>query len=636
MNVRTVVVMLMVAALAVVLLVVAREKKQTGGGGVLPVHAIRFDVRDASELRISGQGDALELRRRPGNSDQWELIEGTTAVRADNALVEDFLSLLSKVRVADRMARAEMEDSKIAEFGLLEPSATAEVVLPGERLTLRFGKPALGRENFYAETDDADWVWLVSRDAYDQLVVLLTEGVRSRTVTAISSLDVKRLEIEHAGVTTHDVSRNDQQIWEVRHPYRGFAHPSQFERTLARIVNAIVLAFPDDDVQTPSQYGLDPPAYTVRLTQRRDSAKPVVLQMSAPREDGTAFVMEEGSAAVMQVGAEFVEAVTEDARNFRDPNFTRLGLDGVGIRVRIGGGGYELSKEGESWDIAAPTRDPADNQLVEAVLDDIRIWDVIEFRDQTKPESVGIDGEDVIEIERRGGEVIHLWLGDPVPGQVDEAGNPTAYFALREDDSGKFAVVVVPAGPIRQLGKGYAQYRSKTARVMRVSELEYLGREASEKSMRRDVNIVLEREFNGQMALPWRLGTGFSGELDPIAIGPFLNALKQIRVSRWIPSTTAHRMATGIESEPTPSTLRIELGFNDDAFPTPPYGATQVLLIGDATEDGEFHARFAGDKDWAFTLPKSFVDAVSQPLVKRRGVTVTPDEDDEAATPDGE
>ena len=366
MNVRAVVVMLMIAALAVVLLVVAQEKKATAPGGVLPVHALRFDLRDASELRITGQGDTLELRRRPGSSDQWELIKGTSAVRADTARVEDFLSLLSKVRVADRLPRAETADAKIAEFGLLEPSATAEVVLPGQRLNLRFGKPALGRENFYAETDDPDWIWLVSRDAYDELVVLIRDGVRSRTVTAINSLDVKRLEIEHAGVTTHDVSRNEQQIWEVRHPYRGFAHPSQFERTLARIVKAIVLGFPDDDVQTPSQFGLDPPAYTVKLTQRRDSAEPVVLQMSAPREDGTAFVLEEGSTAVMHVGAEFVEAVTEDARNFRDPNFTRLGLDGVGIRVRIGGGGYELAKEGESWDIAAPTRDPADNQLVEA------------------------------------------------------------------------------------------------------------------------------------------------------------------------------------------------------------------------------------------------------------------------------
>lgn len=616
MNVRTMVVMLVVAVLAVVLMLYARDQDDSRSDGALPASLLRFDPRSVAELELSAQGESVHVRRDPADSESWQLLLETTAVRADAARIEDFANLLTQVHVHERYDRAEVGPQDYAGFGLAEPSGTVKITVPGEVLELRFGKPTLFRDQFYAESHDGEYVWVVSRDAYDELVTLLADGVRSNRITPLGSLDVKQLEVSQRGVTTHQVLRNEQQVWVVRQPYRGFAHPSRFERTLARIVNALAVEFVDDDVQTPSRYGLDEPEWVVTLTPRREAEEPEVLLVSKPGEDGTAFVMEEGGTAVVRAGAEFVEALAGDAREYRDPNFTRLGLDGVALRVRLDGKAYELVKEGESWDITEPVRDPADNQLVEALMDDLRAWAAIEFHDLATPESKGIDGEDVVELERRSGELIKLLLGDPVPGRVDEEGRPTAYYAQREDAGGRYAVVTVPIGPLRTVLDGYAQFRSKTARVWNPTELRFIGRQVAADANR---NLTLERDFNGTRALPWRLGAGYDGELDPIALAPLLNLLKQVRVVDWVPSTLEHREAVGIEDENKPSVLRFEVGFEDEAFPTPPNGVIQVLLVGEPTGEDAYHARFAGDKTWAFTLPKGFVDALMRPLRKNTG-----------------
>lgn len=600
MTLRHVMVMLVLAVLAVVAFYLL-ETPHTNGNR-LPPAVEDFHPRDVAEFKVvEGENEAW-FRRRLNASDVWELHAETAWVRARSAQVEDMVIALARQPVSDRFDADSVTPGDRAGFGLAEPSFEVRITLPrGNEVVWRYGDHTLGAKALYMDTGEGTDVWVVGGDAYQEIRSSLSQELRDRRLTTFQTFDVSGLRVEYAASVVMEVEKDLTYVWRITEPFAGYADPHPYETRLAALVNATV-DWVEDGAQDLAKYGLADPRG--RVVFKRLQAAPVTLLLGNETEAGGVFVMEEGTDTVAHADKRFLQAVKEPAAGIRDRAFSRLGIGGVAITVKLGDLNYELRKEGD-WEIWKPVRLRADGDGVERLLEDIRSWATVEFLDDADPADHGIDPEngDRIVIERQNGETLTLLVG--------RSADEHTVYAQRKGDGG---VERVMRGPLTELLEGYAHFRTDTVRTLPPGEVIRIERAVRPSADSEVQELSVKRAFIDNRETPWVVDTvGVLGSLDLVAISDLLARLNPLTTPHWLLHNPTLEEPRGFRLT-TGSTCTLSIEFEEAKAPSG--GARQTLLIGNPAPDGGYYARFAGDGTWAFILSDEVVRFLTAPLTK--------------------
>ena len=610
MKPRNVLVLLIIAALCAVAWWLVDSKSTPADR--LPAVWPKFTRSDVTSLVAKGQGSSLELRRRGKTADQWDTLVGTELVRADANAVDDLLGALERQAVKSRIEFASIAGGNVAQYGLDKPDISIELKGPAQPIVIRFGHVSREGGSIYADSGEKTDVWLVARDAMDHAIAGVSSGMRDKRLFDSSLYDVATLEIVQNGVTRMQLSRDLSQIWRFEQPFKGYANNTLFEQELAQIVNVEVLKWEEFGAQDLVKYGLDKPQFEVRVTPKGEGKSPEVLLVGKDNETGVP-VMGAGTRAVAFVGRRFFEAVSSDPMKLRDSSFTRLGNDGTAIDVRLKGVNYKLEKTGSTWEASVgETRRPADGEKVKALLEKLRGWQTVEFRDQDKPEDFGVTGEQFVEIALTA-------IGREAPGKLvllfGNEGTPRAndmhtVYGMRKGDG---QLELVDAGPLEMLRKGAEQFFRGSVLELSIDTISGIAREPGGGPEGTKIpGCNLERNLDGADKT-WHF-TNAPGSPDAEILNEMLAALRSVTTQAWLPFDIAKDSdRTGLSrSRPETMILTVHLHGISGTDPDP------TLVIGKKAPDGGYYARVVV-KDgpgggWMFILSDAFVDALRKDL----------------------
>ena len=608
---------LMMLALVVVCVVVwFLLPKDESATDKLPAVMPAFAKADATAATIEGQGSKLQLRRRDGSTDRWDVVVGTEFVRGDANAIDDLLTALSRQEVKQRIERKSVTDADITAYALDKPVVTLQLTASGKELIVRYGKTTREGASVYMDTGPATDVWIVAKDAMELSISAISSGLKDKRLFDTTLFDVAKLEIVAGGVTVAEVVRDPSQIWRITQPFKGYAHPTKFETELNRIVNVDIVSWTEFGAPDLVKYGLDKPAYEVRITPKGENAKPEVLLVGAANANGV-WVMEAGTKAVATVGARFFEAVSMSPLEYRDRSFTRLGIDGSAIEVSLGDTHYKLEKAGQTWDVVlgvGAERHPAEGAKVGKLLERIREWPTVEFLDSQAPADVGITEKDFVEITltaagRNAPGKLVLFFGKP---GTDEKEMKTVY-GRRKDDGG---VERVDAAPLELLRGGAEQFFRSSVADLPTDAIEVIertkgfgpeGEKVQEAKIRRDMS-------SAKKGWDWD-ATGHTGQPDGKVITDMLKALFEIRAVAWVPLNPEkdnERMGFRPPMGET-MTIQVHLANMSGTDPDP------KIYIGKRRPEGGYYARLSSKDEigsWAFVLSDAVVDVLRQALSK--------------------
>lgn len=612
-KLRNVLVLLVLAVLCAVAWYVV-DRTSSPPKEKLPAVWPKVARADVTSVVAKGQGSTLELRRRGGSADHWDTLVGTELVRADANKVDDLLSAIERQAVRDRITFASIAGGNVAQYGLDKPDMTVELKGPPEPVVIRFGHVSREGGSIYADSGEKTDVWLVAREAMDLAISGVSGGMRDKRLFDSSLYDVATLEVVQNGITRMQATRDLSQIWRFDQPFKGYANNTQFEQELAQIVNVEIAKWEEFGAPDLVKYGLDKPQYEVRITPKGEGKAPEVLLVGKDNENGV-FVMGAGTKSVAFVGRRFFEAVSADPIKLRDLSFTRLGNDGSAIDVRLKGAAYKLAKTGSTWEVTvAGKARPADGDKVKALLDRLRGWQTVEFRDKDKPEDFGVTGEELVEITltaigREAPGTLVLLFGNSGPPRANDM--QTAY-GMRKGDG---QLELVDAGPLETLRNGAAQFFRASVLELAVDSISGFDREPGAGAEGTKIQRTsLSRDLDASDK-SWKLNGGV-GSPDPEAVNEILAALRSVTTEAWLPyDNEKDNERTGL-TRARPDTMIFTLHLKNVAGTDP----DPTLTIGKKAPDGGYYARLVDEKGpgggWMFILSDAFVSALSRALEK--------------------
>ena len=561
----------------------------------------QFERADVTAVSVRGQGDRLELRRRGGRSDAWDVVIGAEFVRADPNAVDDLLAAVGRQSVASKIERKSMTQDDVRGFGLDKPTVEVELTVHGKPVLVRYGKTSREGAKIWIDTGEGTDVWVVPKDAMELAISSITGGMKDKRLFDLGLFDVAKLEIVKSGLTVAQVERDLDQIWHITQPFKGYAHPHAFETVLGQVVNGEIEKWEEFGAVDFVKYGLDKPEFEVRLTGKGEGKKAETILVGRTPA-GAAYVMEPGTKTIAIPQSSFVAAIATSPLSYRDRSFTRLGGGGVAIDVQTGKARYKLEKPGSTWDIVlGTTRRPADGARVDKALDKLREWETVDWLDDRKPEDLGIDGRQFIEIERSGagkerGAKIVLLLGRREGANV---------YAQRKDDGG---AEIVGGGPLEVLEAGPEQFfRSdaldwRTDWVLEVTRNRGYGDEGQKVE-----EIGVRRDAQDK---PWSFSTtGHTGTIDGKALNELLAALHPANTREWLPYEHGKDdPAMGFKA-PMGETMTLEVKLNVTGIDDNP-----KLYIGRHRPQGGYFCRTREDTGWVFVLDDEVVETLKKKL----------------------
>ncbi len=597
MQLRNVIVMFVLALLCVVGYLTLQGAAPTA----VKVRAFApYRVADVVSMTASATGQAVEARRDPKASDRWQLRAGSAWVRANPIRIEEIIGALQRSQVRQYFTEEELVGEKRSAFGLDDPIGELSVTTGSETVAYRIGQPTAEGGGHYADQGPGTGVFVVTSDAYSELLSGLAAGLRDMQALDIHTFDIGKIEILIGGKPSLTAERDLTHVWGVSVPYEGFADPRGFEEFLRALSATRLNAWVDDDAEVLSKYGLEEPRARVRLTTRGNASR--TLLVGADADDGV-FVMEEGTKSVALAGPDFKEATFLDPVLLRDVSFSRVGIDVKDIHVKLGDTNYRLRFE-QSWDLVAPIRFPADTPSVRALTDDIKRWKTLEFLDRANPKDHGISEERAVLIEQTSGNVIRLFIGDEAPGG--------GVYAQREGTRG---VERVDSAPIATMLRGYPQFRRKEVlNNWGFDALFFFGRGVGRGETAKELKlqqVVVERDLNATTPV-WRdTRSGEDGNLDQVRLADVLRTLQGLRAATWVPFSLDKRQEWGVHSD-FPETARFDFEF----APGSGMEAQQALIIGKRVPEGGYYAWVAGQTDWAFVIPDATAEVLLADLFR--------------------
>jgi hypothetical protein len=573
---------LLLAGLVVAMFVATPAETPTA----VPKALVEFSPGDVLRLAVRNPRGEVLLERDAKDRERWRVRSGTTAVRADSAVIEDLLLELSRMAPRNVYAESEIGSGDRAAWGLEAPAVRLTLGLEGREASVEFGGRAQGQRNAWAQKPGSPEVYLVPADALERLQELAVEGVRERRPLGWSPYETRSLALRRQDGLEIEAERSSAGTWEVTKPFRGPAEPTAMEGVLAKVLGLEAKEFAADGAPDPERFGLREPLAVITLRREgRESA--VTVRVSKPAGDGKAFFEEVGEPSVYAGGADLAKAVAAlDPAKLRDPNLLRLGwskLDSVEF-VRPEGG-WKLLRILEEWHLEKPERVPAEAEAVQTLLKALRETQATRFLDGEDPAPRGLATAE--------GAATRLEIKG-----TDEAGSRTLLVGKRTEDGGvevrllpaagakdEPPVVVVPASFLDLLESDWLHWRTREVLEIPLAEVRGLSRRIG------GVEQSFLRENNA-----WKAAPG-GPEPDGEALTAALTQLLHLECSSFHAKTKEGLEAYGLGDPPEGAAITVTLRREGETE-----SRTRTLILGRKPEGEAVRFARMADGDLVFRL----------------------------------
>lgn len=257
-----------------------------------------FEV-DKIEVAVNGQAMRAELPMQG----RWEITK-PIKTRADVVKIMELLSNLSDGEVK---AFIDEEPKDLSLYGLNPPKAELSIWESGDKdnaTTLLFGDKDIKKRGVYAKHRDAPNVFLLEEDLWD-IVPRDVSHFRDHMAFFFEEENVERIQIKSP---ERDIiwEKTPQLEWKQKTPKEGPVQFSIIKDFLERLKGLRVKEFVVDNPEGLGKFGLDKPAYTIKLWEKGADKPQELLIGKGDSKNRAVYALLEGSSVIM-VGSEIIE-----------------------------------------------------------------------------------------------------------------------------------------------------------------------------------------------------------------------------------------------------------------------------------------------------------------------------------------
>ncbi|MFO8007419.1 MAG: DUF4340 domain-containing protein, partial [Candidatus Brocadiia bacterium] len=519
--------------------------------------------------------------------------------------------------VVNRLIRAErvwsipasqVEEGELADYGLEPPRRKITISTDGEQAgqtVVRIGKPTGAADSAYALVEQTGGVCAIAQSAAEATDVSLTELRSKRLAERISTMDLEKVTVAASATADGEGFEVEcaraGETWEIVRPFHDLADAAEL-RGLAEELYGHRIEETDFVADSPLQlaaYGLDEPDLTLGLSDG-ERTQNLVFARRTQGEATACYAMNRAEPSVISVPEELLTGLRKGPGDLRSRELVSLKPPDV-ASLTVAGPEQEVvvQKQEGSWQLKGEPPAPADQDLMERLLHDLRDARVPEFAED-EPQDLsryGLDAEQRRTVTLRdadGEELARVVLG--------AAADQTHAYALRPGYS-----------PVLLVNKERF-YEPLAAGRLGLADRTVLS-EPPEQAVAISLHLeggdfrCTRTEEDG-----WRLVRPVEGPADESAVRRMLGAFSDLRAARYIAEDAEDLARYGLEEPPNRLTVTYRAPGQAEAESQ----RKRTLLVGTATDadPAERYAMLEGASR-VFALPEHRTDVLTRPPASR-------------------
>ena len=261
----------------------------------------RFKTFEVDKLEVNTNGQSI--RAELPMQGKWEITR-PIKTRAD---VVKIMELLSKLSEGEIKAFIEEEPRDLTLYGLNPPKAELSLSTGGDNkgvTILLFGDKDIKKRGIYVKYKDAPNVFLLEEDVWD-IVPRDGSHLRDQMVFFFEEEKVEKLQIKRPG---REVvwEKPPQLEWRQKIPADAPVQFSIIKDLLERLKGLNVKEFVADNPKELHTFGLDKPAYTIKIWEQGSKIPQELLIGNMENNNRLVYALMEGNSVVL-LGSEVTE-----------------------------------------------------------------------------------------------------------------------------------------------------------------------------------------------------------------------------------------------------------------------------------------------------------------------------------------
>ena len=277
-----------------------------------PVQIINVSNSTINNFSVTKEGEYYTTMCVDGN---WFSPENPQAY-LDSEYILNMINTLSTLSAIP----VEENAKDFSVYGLDNPASLFEFNDEnGVKYTLKFGNKVPTGSGYYLAYNDVPNVYKISDEDYTLLCGGF-DSIRNKKLFAIKPNDVYSVSITNSDTsfmvrpkTVHDPNAHSSSQWEMSTPYLKDVNQYIFETNILNAIDFTIYDFVDDNPTDYSQYGLDTPKYTIKVSTMSNNLEiNFLLGNSYFSTDGTKLIY------MMVQGVPNVFAIKEDQVAYKD------------------------------------------------------------------------------------------------------------------------------------------------------------------------------------------------------------------------------------------------------------------------------------------------------------------------------
>lgn len=538
------------------------------------VFSVEPDDIDLVRLAKAGE-EILCVKDKEG---AWQM-EKPLAYMADKAQLRSICTRLGSLS-AERIIKAdEIDEKKLDEFGLKEPSVTVRFRSRGEEHGISLGGDTPLGNSLYGRIDGSSDVYVLGRGVRSALEKSANE-LRDRGVIDFEPKEIARLRISHGGRSVELEQKDD--VWRITEPIRGLADPDTANAILRTLRNLRVRDFADDSPTDLAQYGLEAPEYEVVLWSGKGGASRSVL-FGKEKEKKLVYARRDGLNAVFTVSGDIRKNLARSPEEFRDRAATHLSQGAIEeISIAMGGEKIALAKSGEKWEIREPEKLEAEDGQVRELLRAITGIKALDFVADKAEDTASYGlGEGVTEItlKPKDGEAEKIFVGK----KFDR--DRKVYLKRGAGDE----VLAVSAEFLKQCSTDPLAYRKRQLLELNSRDVKKLSVAVANKP-----EVSCEKGEGDE----WKILAPQGAKANKAAIEAIVSGLSNLRAREFVARVPKELKAYGLDAPSIRASVEFVKGGADERA---------TLLVGKKAGSDTYYAKL-DEGDMVFTIP-SYLDS---------------------------
>ena len=340
------------AVLAAVYLLLNGSEQENGGGQTFLGGEYEIALADIQKAQFRYADPSLPDMTLERVGGQWRIAEPIQAPAVQERVDALFRFLKQPIR---KRVQGDM-----SEFGLTEPTASAELHTPSKTLTFLFGRKSVSHGMYVKEKSESG-AFIMEAYLLDEILVSPSD-LRDRRLMPFSSDEAARVQIERRGKPVVSIERADPNAdWRLASPIKAGADQAAVQRFLDALLSLNAEQFLPP-VEAPFEWSA--------AVETFDGGRRVLYMGRSAAEGRLLAVDENGNA--YEASDSFLAQLPKEAfawREKRVADFQRTETTRVDIENRYGAFALERpSTAGNEWRVVEPAERTADGGLMSDLL----------------------------------------------------------------------------------------------------------------------------------------------------------------------------------------------------------------------------------------------------------------------------